>query len=138
MASGDIKNPPTQPDSKSGKKKKVKAAATLERTGSPAQAASETAEKPASNAPNDATQDDVSENAHIREIRKSVFVLVSGIWAVVSNTFNPSGACVTSPRDWLVFPHVPQLASTRLFNIADGKLTRNPCASRSMPQRRTL
>lgn len=65
MAATSVQNPPTQSESKSSKKKKAKAAAAAtERTESPAPAA--TPDQPASVAGNN----DISENAYIRELKK--------------------------------------------------------------------
>lgn len=65
MAAATVQNPPTQSESKSSKKKKAKvAAAAAERTESPAPAA--TPDQAASVSGNN----DISENAYIRELKK--------------------------------------------------------------------
>lgn len=67
MAAASVQNPPTQSESKSSKKKKAKAAAAAtERTESPAPAV--TPDQPASVAGNN----DISENAYIRELKKGI------------------------------------------------------------------
>lgn len=64
MAASSVQNPPTQSESKSSKKKKAKAAA--EQTESPAQAASpELAGSVSGN-------NDVSDNAYVRELKKGI------------------------------------------------------------------
>lgn len=67
MATASVQNPPNQSESKSAKKKKAKATgAATERTESPAPAA--TPDQPASVAGNN----DISENAYIRELKKGI------------------------------------------------------------------
>jgi len=63
MAASTVQNPSAPAESKSARKKKAKA----ERTESPAPAATSTPENAGSVADN---QDDVSENAYIRELQK--------------------------------------------------------------------
>lgn len=68
MAGSPVQNPSAPVESKSARKKKAKAAAAAERNESPAPAS----QKAASVA---GTEDDHSENAHIRELQKYVFCL---------------------------------------------------------------
>ncbi|KAI2467828.1 hypothetical protein F4781DRAFT_298754 [Annulohypoxylon bovei var. microspora] len=67
MSSPAVQNPPVQTESKSAKKKKAKAI----RTESPAPSALSVPEKSGSVAGQDG-QDDISENAYIREIQKNI------------------------------------------------------------------
>lgn len=72
MAASSVQNPPTQTDSKSSKKKKAKAAAVAVELRSDSPGAATTPNKAGSVAGNN----DASENAYIRELKKYVAAIL--------------------------------------------------------------